>query len=690
MSLSSDPARRSVSTLLYGRDEPPAPVRLLHAGAYTAMLDGCDLRYVRFGSREIVRRLYFAVRDHNWNTLPSTITATEITEPENGFTLRLQARCEFAGGAFVWAATITGDHASGITYAFEGAVAEGPAFRYNRIGLCVLHPPAETCGQAFEGITAGETVRGTFPVFIGEQAIKDGVEQALFAPVSALRIGAREGDVRFAFTGDLFETEDQRNWTDDSFKTYCTPLALPFPRSAKPGEAVRQSVHVQFHARDFATPPPPPMTQETFARNNEVRVRVLPNPVRLPRLGLALAEGALGPEDTRLLAALRPHHLRVDCPLWDLERTTNDLRRAQAFLEVAPNTGLEIAVFVSSDAEQPLARFADLLRDTGVGCRVHRVLVFHADEEATQENASWVQLARRFLAPVVAPDAAFFGGTDQYFCQLNRARFNPEAVNGVAYSVNGQTHAFDERSLAEGLAAQADTVRSARAKFAPRNLPVCVSPVTLRPRFNPNATGAESPSNSDTPLPRSVDTRQMSLWAATWTLGSVAAFATAGADAVTYFETHGMKGIIAGQNTVFPPAFPAKPHEVFPMYQVFADITELRNGDGNTKEAEWFPCESGEPLSVVAFAGRNASGWAFLLAGNLSDTPRTVCFDLGAFANAVTCRRWNLETDNRFRYRAATTDISDMPTETLAVHNGCVRLQLTPCETVRIRWGTTK
>ena len=31
------------------------------------------------------------------------------------------------------------------------------------------------------------------------------------------------------FNGETFEMEDQRNWTDASFKTYCTPLSLPYP-----------------------------------------------------------------------------------------------------------------------------------------------------------------------------------------------------------------------------------------------------------------------------------------------------------------------------------------------------------------------------------------------------------------------------------------------------------------------------
>ena len=36
--------------------------------------------------------------------------------------------------------------------------------------------------------------------------------------------------------------EDQRNWTDASFKTYSTPLELPFPVEISADEEVRQRV----------------------------------------------------------------------------------------------------------------------------------------------------------------------------------------------------------------------------------------------------------------------------------------------------------------------------------------------------------------------------------------------------------------------------------------------------------------
>lgn len=42
----------------------------------------------------------------------------------------------------------------------------------------------------------------------------------------------------------MFETEDQRNWTDASFKTYGTPLDRPFPVAVSPGEEVHQRVRL--------------------------------------------------------------------------------------------------------------------------------------------------------------------------------------------------------------------------------------------------------------------------------------------------------------------------------------------------------------------------------------------------------------------------------------------------------------
>src|SRR4030095_1750096 len=77
----------------------------------------------------------------------------------------------------------------------------------------------------------------TFPRYISP-------EQA-FRNIRALRhevVTGIHAEVRFE--GDVFETEDQRNWTDALFKTYSTPVDLPFPVQVEKGSRIRQSVTV--------------------------------------------------------------------------------------------------------------------------------------------------------------------------------------------------------------------------------------------------------------------------------------------------------------------------------------------------------------------------------------------------------------------------------------------------------------
>ena len=43
--------------------------------------------------------------------------------------------------------------------------------------------------------------------------------------------------------GDTFEMEDQRNWSDASYKTYVRPLALPWPYVLPAGKAADTDNH---------------------------------------------------------------------------------------------------------------------------------------------------------------------------------------------------------------------------------------------------------------------------------------------------------------------------------------------------------------------------------------------------------------------------------------------------------------
>jgi len=176
-------------------------------------------------------------------------------------------------------------------------------------------------------------------------------------------------------------------------------------------------------------------------------------------------------------------------------------------------------------------------------------LVFHEKEEFTSDQ--WLIAAREALQSY-SPNVLFCGGTLDWFTEINRNRRAPGSPWFTCYSLNPQVHAFDNTTMVENLEAQAFTVESAKKISAK---PLVISPITLRMR---DKWGT---SDSD------VDPRQMSLFGAGWTLGSIARLAvTDHIHSLTYYETTGRRGLMEGPT----------PAAVFPMYHVFADIAEFR------------------------------------------------------------------------------------------------------------------
>ena len=99
--------------LLHGTTEAPRPLRPLQAGPLELLLDGIDLRYVRIGSTELLRRVYTAVRDSDWRTVPAVVSGLSVDEHENGFRIEFDARHVDDPVDFAWHGTITGDEQGG-------------------------------------------------------------------------------------------------------------------------------------------------------------------------------------------------------------------------------------------------------------------------------------------------------------------------------------------------------------------------------------------------------------------------------------------------------------------------------------------------------------------------------------------------------------------------------------------------
>jgi len=157
----------------------------------TPLLDGIDLRYVRIGPVELVRRAYAAVRDRNWNTVPGELSDLEIDARDDSFDISLRSRHRGQDIDFAWVGTISGDPSGRIAHSFDGRAEID--MQYNRIGLCVHHPWRETAGAPFGARTRDGEIEGSFPDLIGPQRFEGGVYHALFPAFDPLNVDL--GDV---------------------------------------------------------------------------------------------------------------------------------------------------------------------------------------------------------------------------------------------------------------------------------------------------------------------------------------------------------------------------------------------------------------------------------------------------------------------------------------------------------------
>lgn len=73
----------------YGSDEPLAEQIPLRAGPLTLIYEAGDVRYLKLGNREILRRIYVAVRDRNWGTIPPRLSNVEWQASRSCWCVRL-------------------------------------------------------------------------------------------------------------------------------------------------------------------------------------------------------------------------------------------------------------------------------------------------------------------------------------------------------------------------------------------------------------------------------------------------------------------------------------------------------------------------------------------------------------------------------------------------------------------------
>ncbi len=231
------------------REEAPESITLI-AGELTVDFVAGGLRTLRYEGHEVLRAIAYVVRDSNWGTYNPEISDCSIQTSEGAFTVTYRARCVSAEPSQIlqYQARITGNAQGNLI--FEVLAEPLTAFLTARCGFAVLHPINGIAGQraTIEHVD-GSQEEATFPeLILPAQPFKNirAIHHWVTPVITA----------RCCLNGDVFEMEDQRNWSDASYKTYVRPLALPWPYVMEQGVINRQSVELDIKRSEESSPQP--------------------------------------------------------------------------------------------------------------------------------------------------------------------------------------------------------------------------------------------------------------------------------------------------------------------------------------------------------------------------------------------------------------------------------------------------
>ncbi|NLG19363.1 MAG: hypothetical protein GX556_18740 [Fibrobacter sp.] len=583
------------SVFYYGSDLSPSEPIFLKAGPLSLFYNDGMIRSIRFGEHEIVRRVYMALRDQYWNTIPFQITPVVSLIEDSSFEISFEALHKKREIHFKWIGRVTGDPDGNIRFEMKGeALCE---FQHNRIGLCVLHPLELCAGRSctIEKVN-GDIVEKTFPVFISPfQPFTDLRSISYGVPPAAKTV--------IRFEGDTFEMEDQRNWTDASFKTYSTHHSIPIPASVEKGTVIEQSVTISLCTSEHVEESPP----------KAIEIKV-PQPDRhsryIPGTGVVYVKNVT-PKAAELLHALNLSHLRIniDC---DSEFLVEEMESAAG---ACSHLGFpaELALYFTSNYMEELRMMRQVLRTSQIPVR--RFLIYRKDFKVTpvETVAAAVTALQSY-----APSAQIGSGTDSYFVEVNRSHPDTGLLDFLCYSANPQVHTTDNAAVMENLPGLAETLRTASLFQGKAHL--SISPITLYPRKKP-----------DLPMKAGgADPRQKGLFCAAWTLGSLMYCIEGSAASLTYFESTGPAGLM-----------PSDGSSVYPVYHVLAAAGELA---GATAQS----CICNDLSRVACFVCYKGIS-LYLFIANLTESPLQVTvFDLPATINLLRLDETTFEEATRF------------------------------------------
>jgi hypothetical protein len=595
----------SPAIALCGTEQPNVVGRVLSAGPISVELDNGQLRYLKVNGIEVLRALAFLVRDENWGTYTPTLSGLTIDENASGFTVKYHAVAKRSDQEIAFDAVIQAKADGSLD--FSAVATPKTDFLTARTGFVVLHPLTGVVGNKVElEHVDGSIEKSKFPELVNPVQPFLNLRAMTHEIMPGVKAAVR-------FEGDTWETEDHRNWTDASFKTYVRPLILPWPYTLKAGEPVKQSVSVKLIGT------PPKAAKGGKGKGIEVKLGAAGRKALQP-IGIGMPAGEIdhAVKQLGLLKAMAPKFLQCHFD----PREKHGMRELYGYRVLCEQTGakclLEVVVESVDGYKGELECLAGMVAQAGLKLSALAVCpvgdlksVLPGGPRPPAPPLEDLYKAARGAFPGVR----IGGGMFSFFTELNRKRPPAQLLDFVMNTTCPIVHAADDRSVMETVEALPFQVKTAQSFIG--KTPHRVGPSAIGCRDNPHGkTYTPNPDNERVCLVQ-MDPRQRALFGAAWGFAYIATLARTDVEAISLGAPTGPLGMIYRKTDYAQPWYDqAGGRAVYPIYHVVAG---LAHGIG----AKLVAADSSDQAKVQTLAYRAKKGTTVWLA-NLTADEQTV------------------------------------------------------------------
>ena len=586
---------------LYGTRELETPPVRLTAGRLDVDFKDGNLRAIRYDGVEVLRAVSYLIRDRDWGTYAPDIDDLRINQHQDGFFVSYVARCAGPENTeLVIDVRIAAEADEALT--FEAIALSMTGFETNRCGFCILHPIVGHAGTpvSVEHVD-GSRENTHFPDLIEPwQPFKDmrAITHGVMANVTA----------ECRMEGDTFEMEDQRNWSDASYKTYVRPLALPWPYRIPAGEPMRRRIVLTIGDKRRSPP--------SFSHTSDAAITLSPGTKSgaMPSIGLVVT-----PEEADATRAARNRLAEIGPQELLFHFDPNAGHGADAFKRFAAVTALhagkstlEIALPCRQAPLVEAQQIADWMR--AAGFKPDAIMVSPSvDRQSTPPGSKWPEcppLEEVYAAAHAAfPDVRIGGGMLSYFTELNRKRAPADTLDFITHCTNPIVHAADDLSVMQTLEALPFITRSVRAIYGDKSYRI--GPSTIPMRQNPYGSRTMDNPRGGRIAMANTDPRHNARFGEAFALGYAARVLDAGLECLTLSALTGSFGLIAGENE------PSAAGTKRPLFNTVAALSRLAG-------QPWHECLSSDPSAVLSFITVRSGGSRSLHLVNITPIPQRV------------------------------------------------------------------